>query len=241
MSMILPALRMTQRETLSIQQELTPIIEQWLSDWCAVTPKFSIKTIDLSSQRSGMDYWGSEAFWLATYAEEKWASLLHSVLFEKQPTSSQMHPTALAVIKEAKLALLRNVLNISQINPLAAVTSQLKGMTVSIELAINYMQVNILLSPAVVMDILETNCYAKPQKQWQGLTNALAHEQQSFEAVIGEAELPLQAFVELNAGDVITLDLNRDAVLRNHQKPFATIIPCRSKQQTAVLIKAFKK
>lgn len=241
MSMILPALRMTQRETISIQQELTPIIEQWLTDWCVVAPKYSIKTIDLNSKLSGMDYWGAEVFWLASDAEEKWASLLHSVLFEKHATSAQMHPTALAVIKKSKLALLRNLLNVNHINRLPITPSPLKGMTVFIELAINQTQVNILLSPAVVMDILENSCYVKPQKQWQRLSDALAQEQHSFEAVIGEAELPLQAFVELTTGDVITLDLNRDAVLRNHQKPFATIIPCRSTQKTAVLIKAFKK
>lgn len=241
MSMILPVLRMTQRETLSIQQELTPIIEQWLSDWCVVAPDFSVKTIELSKKQIDLAYWGSGVFWLATDAEDKWQPLLHSILFETQPTSAQMHPAALAVIKKAKLALLGNLLNVNQITPLTPPPSGLKGMTVSIEFVINYMQMNILLSPAVVMDILETNCYVKPQAKWHRFSDALAQEEQSFEAVIGEAELPLQSFVELNEGDVITLDLNRDAVLRNRQKAFATIIPCRSKQQTAILIKAFKK
>lgn len=240
MSMIMPFLRMTQSEIKTVQQERQPALERWVKDWCVIAPKVEIQTIHVDNHSMG-NLWGSGAFWLAVNQQEQWTALLYLALFEKKPSDQPLNPAALNVIKKAQQTLFGELLNLPEATPLSAEPTVLKGLSVVVELSINNNRASVVLSPAVVMDILDGKCYRPIENNWQPLVKVLKNVEHSFEAVIGHSELPIQAFLDLNVGDVITLDLTGDAKLNSARGPIATVIPCSSDQQSAVLIKAFTK
>lgn len=240
MSMIMPFLRMTQSEVKTAQQELQPMLERWVKDWCVIAPKVEIQAAPVDHFPMG-NLWGSDAFWLAANQQEQWNSVLHLALFEKNKSDLPLNPAALNVIKKAQQGLFCELLNVPNVTSLSAEPKALKGSSIIIELSINNNRTSVVLSPAVVMDILDGKCYLPIENNWQPLVKVLKDVEHSFEVVIGHSELPIQAFLDLNVGDVITLDLTSDAKLNGAHGPIATVIPCSSDQQSAVLIKAFTK
>lgn len=240
MSMIMPFLRMTQSELKTIRQELQPMLERWVKDWCVTAPKVEIQATPIDNHPME-NLWGSGVLWLSANQQEQWNSLLHLTLFEKNKSDLPLNPAALNVIKKAQQSLFGGLLNLPEATPLSTEPIVLKGSSVVIELSINNNRASVMLSPSVVMDILDGKCYLPIENNWQPLVKVLKDVEHSFEAVIGNSELPIQAFLDLNVGDVITLDLTSDAKLNGARGPIATVIPCSSDQQSAVLIKAFTK
>ena len=240
MSMIMPFLRMTQSELQNVRQELQPVLERWVKDWCVMAPKVEIQATPIDNHPME-NLWGSGAFWLSANQQEQWNSLLYLALFEKNKSDMPLNPAALNVIKKAQQSLFGDLLNLPEASPLSTEPTALKGSSVVVELSIPNHRASVLLSPSVVMDILDGKCYLPVDNNWQPLVKVLKDVEHSFEAVIGNSELPIQAFLDLNVGDVITLDLTSDAKLNGAHGPIATVIPCSSDQQSAVLIIAFTK